>query len=477
MKEILKSIEFELGQNSLFDLVAELAEETGLEVYVVGGYIRDIILSRISKDIDFVVIGNAMVLAERITESLGREAKLTVFPNFGTANIRFREHEYEFVGARKESYRKDSRKPEVSPGTLDDDLSRRDFTINALAVSLNKSNYGMLIDRFNGVHDISKEIIRTPLDPDTTFSDDPLRMMRAIRFASQLYFEIDDITFRSIIKNADRLSIISMERISDELNKILMSGRPSVGLKLLDEAGILNMILPEVVELKGTESVDNKTHKDNFNHTLQVVDNVADLSENLWLRWTALLHDIGKPVTKNFDPVIGWTFHTHDYAGAKMVSSIFNRLRLPLNEKMKYVKKLVMLHLRPVSLTKDEVTDSAVRRLIVDAGDDIDDLLMLCKADITSKNQVRAATFKQRFDAVKKKIRDVEEKDALRNWKNPITGEIIMEALQIPPGKEIGILKDAVKEAIMDGIIKNDFDEAYKYMLKVATDMDFIKKV
>lgn len=477
MKEILKSIESELGQNPIFDRIAELAEGLGLEVYLVGGYIRDFILNRVSKDIDFVVIGNAMLLAEIVSESLGRQAKLTVFQNFGTANIRDGEHEYEFVGARKESYRRNSRKPEVTPGTLEDDLSRRDFTINTLAVSLNKNSYGRLTNMFNGLQDIRDEIIRTPLEPDTTFSDDPLRMMRAIRFASQLYFDVDEITFQSIMKNADRLSIISMERISDELNKILLSGRPSVGLKLLDEAGIMRMILPEVVDLKGTESVDNKTHKDNFYHTLQVVDNVADLSGNLWLRWTALLHDIGKPATKNFDPEIGWTFHTHDYAGAKMVPGVFHRLRLPLNEKMKYVKKLVMLHLRPVSLTKDEVTDSAVRRLIVDAGDDVDDLLLLCKADITSKNQVKASTFKQRFDRVKKKIREVEEKDALRNWKNPVTGEIIMEALKIQPCKEIGILKDAVKEAIMEGNIKNDFDEAYQYMLKVAAGMGFNKNV
>jgi poly(A) polymerase len=462
-----------LKKTGIISIISDIASETGQRIYVVGGFVRDCILQRPSKDIDFVVVGDGIAFASDVKNALPGKAKLSIFKNFGTANIRYNEFEIEFVGARKESYSRNSRNPEVQPGTLLDDLSRRDFTINAMAVSLNKEDFGQFIDIFDGIGDLEKKRIRTPLEPTYTFSDDPLRMMRAIRFASQLGFGLTPDTFDAIVLNKQRLDIISKERIADELNKILLSPKPSVGFILLFKSGLLNRLLPEVEDLIGTETVDNKSHKDNFFHSLQVLDNLAEHSGNLWLRWTALLHDIGKPVTKKFDPKIGWTFYTHDIIGARMVTEIFKRLRLPLHENLRYVRKLISLHLRPVSLTHSDVTDSAIRRLIVDAGDDIDDLLLLCKADVTSKNQEKVNTFIRRFNEVNEKIRIVEEKDKLRNWKNPVTGELIMEVFAMKPGKEIGVIKDAVKEAIMDGIIHNDFDEAYQLMLKIGEERGF----
>jgi poly(A) polymerase len=452
----------------IFRSVAQISRSIGFPVYVVGGYVRDIILSRPSKDIDFVVLGDGVAFATEFAKILPGKPRLSVFKTFGTANVRFRDYEIEFVGARKESYQRNSRNPVVEPGTLVDDLNRRDFTINALAISLNNEDYGQLIDLFNGITDIDNGLIKTPLEPGQTFSDDPLRMMRAIRFAAQLSFDLESVTYNSIRENKERINIISKERITDELNKILLSSQPSKGFKLLFTTGLLKLILPEVEDLIGTETVDNKSHKDNFYHTLQVLDNVADNSDNLWLRWTALLHDIGKPVTKKFDPQSGWTFYTHEIAGARMIPDIFKRLKMPLGENLRYIRKLVSLHLRPVSLTKEEVTDSAVRRLIVEAGDYIDDLMLLCKADVTSKNLERASTFIRRFDMVEEKIKLVEEKDKLRNWKNPITGELIMEVFGIKPGKEIGLIKESVKEAIMDGLIQNEYEDAYQFMLKIG---------
>ncbi|MFC2114281.1 CCA tRNA nucleotidyltransferase [Bacteroidota bacterium] len=464
----LKHIRKQLTENGLFQLVAKIAQDRGDEVYLVGGYVRDQFLDRQSKDIDFVVVGDGIGFANQIANELGKKCDLTIFKNFGTANIRYKQYEVEFVGARKESYSRDSRNPLVSAGTLREDLMRRDFTINALAISLNTSDFGELIDLFDGLGDLDRKVIQTPLDPDKTFSDDPLRMLRAIRFASQLNFIINEDTFNSIKLNRDRISIISQERITDELNKIIKSPLPSRGFYLLHDCGLLDIIFPELLELKGAETVENISHKDNFSHTLKVLDNIAGISDNLWLRWVAILHDIGKPITKKFDEKAGWTFHGHEAVGSKMVVQIFKRMKLPMNEKMRYVRKLVYLHLRPVALTKDEVTDSAIRRLIVDAGEDINDLLALCKADVTSKNPVKVKTFLNRFDNVKRKIEEVTEKDELRNWKNPITGEIIMKELKIRPSKEVGLIKEIIKEAILEGDIHNNYKEAYQYMLKVA---------
>lgn len=454
--------------NKIFELISKLSEEINISAYVVGGYVRDILLQRKSKDIDIVVVGDGVGFAKEFAKKIKRTSKLSVFKNFGTANIQFDNYEIEFVGARKESYRNNSRKPIVNKGTLNDDLNRRDFTINTLAVNLNKNSFGELIDKFNGVNDLKNKIIKTPLEPNVTFSDDPLRMLRAIRFASQLNFEITPETFESIKNNSERISIISEERISEELNKILLSTKPSIGFYLLDKANLLNIFFPELIELKGTETVENKSHKDNFSHTLQVLDNVAESSDNLWLRWTALLHDIGKPRTKKFVKGIGWTFYSHDIVGSKMVTGIFRRFRLPMNEKMRFVKKLVWLHLRPAFLTNDDVTDSAIRRLIVDAGNDIDNLLILCKADVTSKNQAKVKMFQKRFEILAEKIAEVEEKDKLRNWKNPITGDIIMKTLNIKPSKEIGIIKERIKEAILEGNIKNDYDEAFALLQEIG---------
>jgi poly(A) polymerase len=475
LNNIQKDFTSVLTSSEIFRKVSDLCKTTHTEVYVVGGYVRDLFLNRPSKDIDFVVIGDGIAFAKKLTQLLGKRADLNVFKNFGTANIRYREYEIEFVGARKESYTPESRNPVVIQGSLDDDLKRRDFTINALAISLNPGDYATLIDQFNGLQDMEAGILRTPLEADKTFSDDPLRMMRAIRFASQLDFQVFPDTLTSIQKNADRINIISQERITDELNKIIMSNKPSVGFKLLHDVDLLNYILPELIELKGTETVDNISHKDNFYHSLQVLDNIAEVSDNLWLRWTAILHDIGKPATKKFDSKVGWSFHGHEVVGARMLPGIFKRLKLPMNEKMRYVKKLVYLHLRPVALTKDEVTDSAVRRLIVEADTDIDDLLLLCKADVTSKNQKKVKTFLARFDNVKRKIEEVTEKDQLRNWKNPISGEVIMESLKLKPSRLVGEIKEEIKEAIMEGLISNTYEDAYEFMLRIAQKRNLLK--
>lgn len=420
-----------------------------------------------------MTIGDGIELAHRVAEKLGIKQKIAVYKNFGTAMLHLEEEslQIEFVGARKESYSHDSRKPFVASGSLADDQNRRDFTINAMAISLNQGDYGQLIDPFNGIHDISEKIIRTPLDPDITFNDDPLRMMRAVRFASQLSFKIHPVTFEAIKRNAHRLGIVSAERIADELNKIMMSDKPSVGLKLLSESGLLVLFLKEVEDLRGAEYIDGRGHKDNFTHTLQVVDNISLHTDNLWLRWSALLHDIGKPITKKFDRELGWTFHMHDYAGTRMVRDIFRRLKLPMKEPMKYVEKMVLLHLRPISLTEETVTDSAIRRLLFDAGDDIDDLMTLCESDITSKNSEKVKRFRNNLKLVRIKLVEIEEKDRIRNWQPPISGEFIMETFQIGPCREVGIIKNYIKDAILDGKIANNFDEAYAMMISLGKDL------
>lgn len=468
----MQNVEF--LSNGIFRIVSQIAKEAGVRAYVIGGYVRDCFLQRHCKDIDIVVEGSGIEIAAKVAERV--KSKVTVFKRFGTAMFRYKGMEIEFVGARKESYRADSRNPIVENGTLEDDQKRRDFTINALAFSLQEEDFGNLVDPFDGVKDLQAGLIRTPLDPDTTYSDDPLRMIRAIRFASQLSFSIVPESLESIRRNRKRLEILSRERISDELHKILLSPKPSVGLRLLEETELLPEILPQISRLKGVEMVDGKGHKDNFAHTLQVVDNVAEKSDNLWLRWAALLHDIGKPQTKRFEPSVGWTFHSHDFIGAKMVPGIFKQLKMPLNEKMKYVQKLVQLHLRPIALVQDEVTDSAVRRLLFDAGDDIDDLMTLCEADITSKNDRVVLKHKHNFAMVKQKLVEVEQKDAIRNFKNPVTGEMIMERYNIPPCREIGELKEYVKNAILDGKIENDITQAYALMEQRAAEMGLGKR-
>lgn len=442
------------------------------QCYVVGGYVRDLFLCRHSKDIDFVTVGSGIEVAEAVARHLGRGARCNVFKNFGTAQVKFRDTELEFVGARRESYSHDSRKPVVEDGTLDDDLSRRDFTINAMAMSVNRDNFGELIDLYDGVGDLDRQLIRTPLDPDITFSDDPLRMMRAIRFATQLGFTIYDETFEAISRNASRIKIISHERIADELMKIMSSPVPSIGWTLLTNCGLLSYILPELEAMKGVETVNGRGHKDNFYHTLTVLDNVARKSDNVWLRWGALLHDIAKPVTKRWDGKSGWTFHNHNFIGAKMVPRIFRNLRLPLNEKMKYVQKLVELHMRPIALVEDEVTDSAVRRLLFDAGDDIDELMTLCEADITSKNQVKVRQFLDNFALVRRKMVELEEKDRIRNFQPPVSGEEIMEIYGLSPSREVGQIKESIKNAILDGVIPNERDAALEYMHQVAAKMN-----
>lgn len=453
----------------IFTIISEEAKELNVRAFVIGGYVRDCFLDRKSNDIDIVVEGSGIELAERVAQRL--KVKVSVFKNFGTAMLRSKDTEVEFVGARKESYRSDSRKPIVEDGSLADDQSRRDFTINALAFSLQKEDFGNLVDPFGGVKDLQNGILRTPLDPDTTYSDDPLRMIRAIRFASQLSFTIVPESIESIKRNKNRLEILSKERINDELAKILLSPKPSVGFSLLESTGLLDTILPQLVKLKGTESMEGKGHKDNFTHTLQVLDNLALKSDNLWLRWAALLHDIAKPQTKSYEPGIGWTFHGHEFVGSKMVPKIFQQMKMPLNEKMKYVQKLVLLHLRPIALVQEEVSDSAVRRLLFEAGDDIDDLMLLCEADITSKNLKTVKKHKSNFALVREKLIQVEEKDAVRNFKNPITGEYIMERYNIPPCKEVGLIKEYIKEAILDGVISNDFEEARVLMEKRAGEL------
>ena len=456
----------------LFHSVGSIADSMNRQCYVVGGYVRDLFLCRHSKDIDFVTVGSGIEVAEAVAKHLGRGARCNVFKNFGTAQVKFRDTELEFVGARRESYSHDSRKPVVEDGTLDDDLSRRDFTINAMAMSVNRDNFGELIDPYDGVGDLDRQLIRTPLDPDITFSDDPLRMMRAIRFATQLGFTIYDETFEAISRNASRIKIISHERIADELMKIMSSPVPSIGWTLLMNCGLLSYILPELEAMNGVETVNGRGHKDNFYHTLTVLDNVARKSDNVWLRWGALLHDIAKPVTKRWDGKSGWTFHNHNFIGAKMVPRIFRNLRLPLNEKMKYVQKLVELHMRPIALVEDEVTDSAVRRLLFDAGDDIDELMTLCEADITSKNQVKVRQFLDNFALVRRKMVELEEKDRIRNFQPPVSGEEIMEIYGLSPSREVGQIKESIKNAILDGVIPNERDAALEYMHQVAAKMN-----
>ena len=459
--------------HKIFRIIADEAESQGVRAFVIGGYVRDWFLKRPCNDIDVVVEGSGIALAEAVAARV--HAKVSVFRRFGTAMLRYQGMEVEFVGARKESYRSDSRKPIVEDGTLKEDQERRDFTINALAFSLCRADYGDLVDPFGGIRDLNEGIIRTPLDPDTTYSDDPLRMLRAIRFATQLGFKIVPESKDSIRRNAGRLSILSHERIADELNKIMKTARPSVGWLLIDECGLLPAILPALDALKGVETVEGRGHKDNFRHSLQVLDNVAAASDKLWLRWAALLHDVGKARTKRYEPGIGWTFHGHEYVGSKMIKGIFATLKMSQTEDLHYVEKLVALHLRPVALVTDEVTDSAVRRLLFDAGDDIDDLMILCKADITSKNALKVEHFRQQYEELKRKLVEVEEKDAVRNFKNPITGEIVMEKYHIPPCNTIGIIKEAVKEAILDGVIPNDFDAAYAFMEKKAAELGLTK--
>ncbi|ADB36728.1 CCA tRNA nucleotidyltransferase [Spirosoma linguale] len=467
-----------LHKNPVFDVVSQQADRLGLPTYVIGGFVRDLILARPSKDIDVVCIGSGITLAEAVGKALN--AHVAVFPNFGTAMLRAmqgdEEWEVEFVGARKESYRSESRKPIVEDGTLEDDQNRRDFTINAMGISLNKASFGELLDPFDGLKDLKKKIIRTPLNPDITFSDDPLRMMRAIRFASQLTFDIEPDTFDAIMRMNERIDIVSRERVTDELNKIILSPVPSYGFKLLYHGGLLERIFPELIALKGVETIEGKGHKDNFYHTLQVLDNIANRADKnqypgeaeneLWLRWAALLHDIAKPATKRFDQKAGWTFHGHEDLGARWVPGIFRTMKLPLNEHMRFVQKLVRLHLRPIALTKEQITDSALRRLLVDAGEDLEGLMALCRADITSKNYERVQKHLRNFDRVERKLHDLEERDKLRSFQPVITGELIMETFGLPPSKEVGEIKTVLREAILDGLVPNSLDAAYPFLLE-----------
>lgn len=449
----------------VYEIVSKVAEELSVDAYAVGGVVRDAVMHRKSKDIDIVVVGSGIAFAKAVANAISPSVEVSVFKNFGTARFKYRDTEVEFVGARRESYQSNSRKPAVEDGTLQDDLNRRDFTINALAVPLKGTGQGDIVDCFGGLQDIQDKLIRTPLEPNVTFSDDPLRMMRAVRFASQLGFSIVPVTFEAIRRNAARLEIISQERIMDEFNKILLSPCPSKGIGLLKESGLLQYFLPELLALQGVEVINGHGHKDNYLHTLEVVDKIAMVSSNLWLLWSALLHDIAKPKTKRYDEKTGWSFHSHEFVGSKMVAKIFNRLKLPANEKMKYVQKLVLMHLRPIALVEDEITDSAIRRLLFDAGDDIDDLMLLCEADVTSKNPEKVRRFLANFAKVRQKLKDIEEKDRLRNWQPPIDGLEIMETFKIGPSKEVGIIKTAIREAVLDGIIGNNHDEAYQLML------------
>lgn len=460
----------------IFRLVGEVADALGREAYVVGGYVRDIFLERVSDDLDFVTIGSGIELAKTVAGRLGSGAHLSVFANFGTAQVKWHQYELEFVGARKESYSHDSRNPVVEDGTLDDDQKRRDFTINAMAICLNKERFGDLVDPFNGIVDLHRGIIKTPLDPDTTFSDDPLRMLRAIRFATRFGFRIEQFTFDAIKRNARRMEIITRERINDELMKIMRTDRPSVGWRLLDMAGLLDLVLPELGDLKGVETRDGKGHKDNFLHTLQVVDNVAARSDNEWLRWAALFHDIAKPVTKRYEPGVGWTFRNHNFIGEKMVARIFRKMKMPQNEKMKYVAKLVGMHMRPQSVGEEGVTDSAVRRMITDAGPDIDDLMLLAEADITSKNPEKVRRILENFAQVRDRMAEVNAKDEYRNWKNPVDGNEIMAAFELQPGPMVAELKQAVKDAILDGIVANEHDAAYAYMIECGKERGLVLK-
>lgn len=457
---------FNFLQDPVFKTIRQCCDELHVDAYAIGGYVRDIFLKRESKDIDVVAIGRGIDLATKVHAHLGPEAHLSTFKNFGTAQVKINDIEIEFVGARKESYNRNSRKPIVEDGSLEDDQNRRDFTINALAIGLSKNNYGELLDPFNGLQDLENKILRTPLDPDITYSDDPLRMMRAIRFASQLNFTIEEKSLKAISKNKERISIVSKERITDELNKIILSPVPSVGFKLLFDTGLLHLIFPEMVKLYGTETINGLSHKDNFYHTLEVLDNVAKKSNSLWLRWSAILHDIAKPATKRFEEGHGFTFHGHEDKGARMVPKIFTNLKLPLNEKMKYVQKLVELHLRPIVLAKTEVTDSAVRRLLFEAGDDIDDLMTLCECDITTKNPNKVKRYMFNFEIVRSKLVELEEKDKIRNWQPPIKGEDIMKLYNLTPGREIGVLKNSLKDAILDGEVENTYESAKNFLDK-----------
>ena len=452
----------------IFKKISECADKLNLPCFVIGGFVRDLILKRESNDIDVVVLGSGIEMATELKKTLGKGAYLSVFKNFGTAQVKYKDIEIEFVGARKESYRSDSRKPIVENGTLEDDQNRRDFTINAMAICLNKDRFGELVDPFNGVRDIELKIIRTPLDPDITFSDDPLRMLRCIRFATRFKFSIEQRTFDALGTNKERISIISQERITEELNKILLTEKPSIGFMLLEKCGLLDIILPEVAALKGIETVNGKSHKDVFLHTLQVLDSVAQKSDKLWLRWAALLHDIGKPATKKFDEKIGWTFYNHNFIGEKITGRMFKRLKLPLSEDLRYVQKMVNLHMRPIALVEEEITDSAVRRLLFEAGDDIDDLMALCEADITSKNEEKVKRYTQNLMIVRQKLKDIEEKDHVRNFQPPISGEEIMQTFNLKPCAQVGEIKNAIKNAILDGIIPNDYDAAKEFMFGVA---------
>ena len=459
--------------DKIFEALSEVVSSENVKAWVIGGYVRDCLLKRDhpDKDIDIVVVGNGIETARKAAKKLGHNIKVAVFKNFGTAMFRYNDYDIEFVGARKESYDRNSRKPIVTKGSLDDDQKRRDFTINALAISLNKESFGDFSDPFNGMEDLKNKIIRTPLDPDITFSDDPLRMMRAIRFAVQLNFSIEEETFNSIAANAERIGIVSQERIIAELNKIIMSDHPSRGFILLEKSGLLKLIFPELDSLKGVDKKDGKAHKDNFIHSVKVLDNISRKSDNIWLRWAALLHDIAKPLTKKYAPESGWSFHGHEFIGSKMIPDIFRRLKLPLNDKMKYVRKLVDLHLRPIALSQEIVTDSAVRRLLFETGDDIDDLMMLCEADITSKNEGTKARHLENFKMVRNKLNEIEEKDAVRNFQPPIDGDEIIKTFKIKPGREVGIIKNTIREAILDGIIPNEHEAAKKLMLKKGKEL------
>ncbi|MDF0715882.1 HD domain-containing protein [Muricauda sp. 334s03] len=462
-----KEFHTEAIQHPIFKLIGEASDELGVDAYVIGGFVRDYFLKRNTpKDIDIVAIGSGIELAKKVASKLKGKPEISVFKNFGTAMIKHKDLELEFVGARKESYNRDSRKPIVEDGTLEDDQNRRDFTINAMALALNASNFGALLDPFDGLADLDRQIIRTPLEPGITYSDDPLRMMRAIRFATQLHFTIELQSLQAITENKDRIKIVSKERIVDELNKILMSSKPSLGFKLMHQTGLLPLILPELTALQGIEEIEGQRHKDNFWHTLEVVDNIAETTDNLWLRWAALLHDIGKAPTKKFHKKIGWTFHAHEFVGAKMVYKLFKRLRMPLNEKMKFVQKMVLMSSRPIILSEDHVTDSAVRRLVFDAGDFVEDLMTLCEADITTKNPRKQKKYKNNFKIVRQKIVEVEERDHIRNFQPPVSGEEIMKTFNLKPSKEIGIIKDAIKEAILEGEIPNEYEAAYNFMLE-----------
>ena len=455
----------------IFEVISDVSAKLNVETYVVGGFVRDLLLRRPCKDIDFVCVGSGIELAQAAARKIDPRIHVNFFKNFGTAHFNYEDYDLEFVGARKESYNRDSRKPIVEEGTLQDDQNRRDFTINAMAISLGKNNYGELLAPFNGLEDLDNGIIRTPLDPDITFSDDPLRMMRAIRFATQLNFYIEAKTLEAITRNKERIKIISQERITDELNKIILAKKPSTGFRLLEETGLLALILPEMQKLKGVETVDDKSHKDNFYHTLQVLDNITFSTNDLWLRWAAILHDIAKPVTKRFEDGVGWTFHGHEVVGSKWVPRIFKNMKLPLGPEMKFVQKMVYLHLRPIALTKEEISDSALRRLLFEAGDDIDSLMKLCEADITSKNKTKVNRYLQRFENVRQKLKDVEERDSIRNFQPPVSGELIMQTFGIGPSKEVGVIKDKIKEAILDGEIRNDYEEAHAMMLKLGAEL------